>query len=177
MSATRLATDVYLIESELTDGGRTELTRAADLPGCMAQVAELALSGHKIFAIHHRGEQIRHPAVTAMILLVRRRTILDSLAISFGLTAQETENFFGHLLMDEAITIQSFLPPAISAGQRRKRSGSGRHAARILIEPLVAETRPEIDSWAEVNSTLPLEKLGTQDCSRRSTDVQGGMAE
>jgi hypothetical protein len=96
----------------------------------------------------------------AMHLLSRRRRILNCLAVSFGLDLLQAEKSFGHLLVQEALTIQNFietLPDPTPATQQEKTFPTNASAASALPKLPPPEMTHQVNPWTTQNPAVPIQ--------------------
>ena len=95
----------------------------------------------------------------ARSLLGRRRRILECLAASFGLSSLQAERSFGHLLVEQALTIQGWIESLpVSVGLDKRSNRSPRTPSALSKMP-PHQTTPQIKPWTTPATPMPFENL------------------
>jgi len=90
---------------------------------------------------------------------------MQRLANSFGLDPSETETSFGHLLIQDAVTVQDFLQgwseaESNSSDSQRKRSTTKAGVASSALKNAASEVSPNIEPAPGSDSPLAIDQLG-----------------
>lgn len=145
MSAIHSKHGVFIVRSECAGAGFRAETAATDLEACMAQVGEVLRSGREVYSIEYAGKRIDRALLEAMVRLVAHRTMLEGLAISFGLDSPEADSSFGHLLIQDALVVQSFLEGVLAPKPIGRQSGTTCSSARAaMVSAKAAAPQPAV---------------------------------
>jgi hypothetical protein len=159
MSATSPKTGLFLVQSRPADGESTQSTAVDDFPACMSQIAALLCSGRKVFSIQYDAKPIGRPVLDAMIRLAARRETLDALATSFALNPMEAVSWLGHLLVQDAFIVQTFLEATPAARSIDSRTPKPASAAFSLESHSFSQSPRDTDPASVPDPAIPLDKL------------------
>ena len=148
-------TKAYSIEIRPVCGGRSKWTHSTGLRGCLAQVSRLVLSGENIRSIRCGRNRLGDDLVTAVVTLIKRRSILQQLAASSGLDTGTAEAIFNEVFIQQAISIQALLQ---GLSQPSAGASEAQELNRIAAGLIFSSARSELDSEPASTASIPAAK-------------------